>query len=111
MTSELYVRNHPARFWRLLLRPEPSPEEWAAAAADAAHVLPANALKRGTGISDLLDMTLGEAQFGEHSSQIGFGGAIPVARSSVEPVHPALEGAPNGGECPRTWTRPTAWVR
>ena len=30
MTSELYVRNHPARFWRLLLRPEPSPDEWAA---------------------------------------------------------------------------------
>jgi hypothetical protein len=84
MTSELYVRNHPARFWRLLLRPEPSPEEWAAAAADAAHVLPANALKRGTGISDLLDMTLGEAQFGEGHWRLG------RARRFYYRVKPAL---------------------
>jgi hypothetical protein len=55
----------------LLLRPEPSGEEWAAAAAAAAPVLPAGALARGTGLPELLEMTLGEAQFGDSHWRLG----------------------------------------
>jgi hypothetical protein len=71
MTKGLYIGNHPARFWRLRLKPEPSREEWAVAAAAAAPVLPASALARGPGLSDLLDMTLGEAQFGDSHWRLG----------------------------------------
>jgi hypothetical protein len=64
VSSNLYLSNHPARFWKLGLKQDPAPEEWAAAAAAAAHVLPTGALRRGKAIPDLLEMTLGEAQFG-----------------------------------------------
>jgi hypothetical protein len=71
MNNQLYEANHPARFWKLLLKPGPSQEEWAAAAAAAAQILPASALTRGTEIPDLLDMTLGEAQFGPQHWRLG----------------------------------------
>ena len=64
MTGQLYLANHPARFWKIGLRPEPEPAEWALAAASAARLLPENARSRGTAIPDLLEMTLGEGQFG-----------------------------------------------
>jgi hypothetical protein len=64
VSTELYASNHPSRFWKLMLKPEPTPEEWAAAAVAAAHLLPESALHRGTAIPDLLQMTLGEGQFG-----------------------------------------------
>jgi hypothetical protein len=64
VSSDLYLSNHPARFWKLDLKQDPAPEEWAAAAAAAADVLPPEALRRGKAIPDLLEMTLGEAQFG-----------------------------------------------
>ena len=67
MNAALYQANHPARFWKLETKPAPSADQWAAAAACAASLLPSAALGRGTAIPDLLEMTLGEGQFGpEH---------------------------------------------
>ena len=34
MSSDLYLANHPSRFWRLQLSPEPSAEDWEEAARD-----------------------------------------------------------------------------
>jgi hypothetical protein len=67
VNAALYQANHPARFWKLETKPAPSADQWAAAAACAASLLPSAALGRGTAIPDLLEMTLGEGQFGpEH---------------------------------------------
>lgn len=62
--SGLYGENHPARFWRPLLRPEPSSETWEAAVRHAAPALPYLARAGGDGIEQLLEATLGEGQFG-----------------------------------------------
>jgi hypothetical protein len=67
VNAALYQANHPARFWKLETKPAPSADQWAAAAACAASLLPSAALDRGAAIPDLLEMTLGEGQFGpEH---------------------------------------------
>jgi len=65
MTAALYRANHPARFWRPLLRPEPDAGRWDAAVARAAAALPYAARAGGDGIEPLLAATLGEGQFGD----------------------------------------------
>lgn len=64
MTAELYRRNSPQLFWRTLMHPEPTAENWLAAAEAAARVLPPTARSDGSGIDCLLARTLGEEQFG-----------------------------------------------
>ena len=64
MSSDLYRANHPARFWRLRLTPEPSAGDWEEAAAEAAQVLPPAVSAGGAGLDELLARTLGEEQFG-----------------------------------------------
>lgn len=63
-SGSAFAGNHPASFWKLQLKPEPSPEEWWAAAAAASELLPATARDGARDLDDLLERTLGEAQFG-----------------------------------------------
>lgn len=65
MSGGLYAANHPARFWRPLLAPEPEPALWDDAIMRAAPVLPYLARSDGDGVEGLLAATLGEGQFGE----------------------------------------------
>ena len=65
MSVGLYAANHPARFWRPLLAPEPEPALWDDAITRAAPVLPYLARSDGDGVERLLEATLGEGQFGE----------------------------------------------
>ena len=65
MNAGLYAGNHPARFWRPLLSPEPEPGRWDAAIGRAAAALPYAARAAGDGIERLLAATLGEGQFGD----------------------------------------------
>jgi hypothetical protein len=58
----LYAANHPAAFWRPLLRPQPPAGLWEEAAAAAAGLLPDAA--RAAGIEAVLEATLGEGQLG-----------------------------------------------
>jgi hypothetical protein len=62
MSANLYLANHPARFWRPLLRPQPAPSAWEEPVRLAAAVLPEGA--RVPGVDRLLEATLGEGQFG-----------------------------------------------
>jgi hypothetical protein len=64
MSADLYAANHPARFWRPLLHPQPDAGRWDAAVCRAAAVLPYTARAGGDGIEGLLEATLGEGQFG-----------------------------------------------
>ena len=66
MSAGLYAANHPARFWRPLLAPEPDAAQWDAAIRRAAAILPYLARASGDGIERLLEATLGEGQFGTH---------------------------------------------
>jgi peptidoglycan/xylan/chitin deacetylase (PgdA/CDA1 family) len=65
MNPGLYAANHPARFWRSLLTPEPDAARWDAAVWRAAAALPYLARAAGDGIERLLAATLGEGQFGD----------------------------------------------
>lgn len=65
MSAGLYAANHPARFWRPMLVPEPDAAQWDAAIRSAAAVLPYLARSAGDGIDQLLEATLGEGQFGD----------------------------------------------
>jgi len=62
--SGLYAANHPARFWRPVLAPEPAAADWDAAVGRAAAALPYLARAAGDGVEPLLEATLGEGQFG-----------------------------------------------
>ncbi len=64
MSAELYLANHPARFWRLRLSPDPSARDWEDAAREAAQVLPPAVSAGGAGLDEVLARTLGEEQFG-----------------------------------------------
>jgi hypothetical protein len=64
LSSDLYLANHPARFWQLRLTPEPAGDAWEDAARASASVLPARVTEGGAGIEELLARTLGEEQFG-----------------------------------------------
>jgi hypothetical protein len=64
MSSLLFAANHPARFWRPLVSPEPEAAGWQAAIERAAAALPYAARAAGDGIDRLLEATLGEGQFG-----------------------------------------------
>ena len=64
MSAELYLANHPSRFWRPLVTPEPDTTQWDAAIRSAAAALPYLARAAGDGIDSLLEATLGEGQFG-----------------------------------------------
>ncbi len=70
MTAELYRGNAPALFWRTLMRPTPTADDWAAAAEGAADVLPAAARGGGRDVDSLLLYTLGERQFGPNHWQL-----------------------------------------
>jgi hypothetical protein len=65
MSAGLYAANHPARFWRPLLAPEPDAALWDTAVRQAAGVLPYLARTTGDGVERLLEATLGEGQFGD----------------------------------------------
>ena len=67
--SDLYGANTPDRFWRLL-SPQPTEEQWSAAARQAAHVLPPEA--RDHDIGSLLGHVLGERQFGPNHWRLGW---------------------------------------
>lgn len=64
MNTDLYLNNHPARFWQLRLQSEPSPELWRTAALAAATELPESVAARAADLQELLALTLGEGQFG-----------------------------------------------
>lgn len=65
MRAGLYAANHPSRFWRPMLIPEPDAAQWDAAIRRAAPVLPYLARAGDDGIERLLEATLGEGQFGD----------------------------------------------
>lgn len=65
MSAGLYAANHPSRFWRPVLVPEPDAAQWDAAISRASAVLPYLARADGDGIERLLEATLGEGQFGD----------------------------------------------
>jgi peptidoglycan/xylan/chitin deacetylase (PgdA/CDA1 family) len=64
MSACLYAANHPARFWRPILCPEPAAARWEEATRRAAAALPYLARTSGDEIEPLLAATLGEGQFG-----------------------------------------------
>src|SRR5262245_37255056 len=65
MSTSLYAANHPARFWRPIVVPEPDAAQWDTAIRRAAAVLPYLARAGDDGIERLLEATLGEGQFGD----------------------------------------------
>jgi hypothetical protein len=73
VSSDLYLANHPSRFWRLQLSPEPSAEDWEEAAREAARVLPPGISEGGAGLDEMLARTLGEEQFGAGHWRLGRG--------------------------------------
>ena len=63
----LYESNTPGIFWRFLSQPEPSAADWSSAIQSAAIHLPEAVRERADDVETLLDLTLGEGQFGsEH---------------------------------------------
>jgi peptidoglycan/xylan/chitin deacetylase (PgdA/CDA1 family) len=62
--KDLYRRNTPASFWKLLMEPAPSQADWEHAVTAAASELPETATAGGTDSESLLFSTLGEGQFG-----------------------------------------------
>jgi hypothetical protein len=84
MNAGLYAGNHPARFWRPLLAPEPDPALWDAAIRRAAAVLPYLARTAGEGVERLLEATLGEGQFGDRHWRLS------LARRAYYVVKPLL---------------------
>jgi peptidoglycan/xylan/chitin deacetylase (PgdA/CDA1 family) len=85
MNQELYRHNSPARFWRLLAEPEPTPAEWAEAIRRAATVLPPEARSGGDHIDPILVRTLGEGQFGDAHWRIG---RVKRAYYMLKPILP-----------------------
>ncbi|MBJ7612571.1 MAG: hypothetical protein DLM67_07645 [Candidatus Nephthysia bennettiae] len=71
MSSDLYLANHPSRFWRLRLSDEPSAEDWEDAARDAAGVLPPSVSEGAARLDGMLARTLGEEQFGAGHWRLG----------------------------------------
>src|SRR5262249_46316653 len=84
MNACLYAENHPARFWRPLLSPEPAAGRWDMAARRAAAALPYLARASGDEIEAILAATLGEGQFG-----VGHWRMSPP-RAGFFPVQPVL---------------------
>lgn len=64
MIADLYRANGPAQFWRPLLRPSPTAEQWETAVQGAADVLPLGVRPPGATIDSILVQVLGEGQFG-----------------------------------------------
>jgi len=64
LNPDLYARNTPERFWRVLNDPAPSRGEWEEAARRAVSVLPPAVRGHADDMPSLLAMTLGEGQFG-----------------------------------------------
>jgi hypothetical protein len=62
MTAELYRVNRPEAFWRLIGDSQPTEAEWGRSIQAAAAALPEGA--QGADTDCILDMTLGEGQFG-----------------------------------------------
>jgi hypothetical protein len=85
VTLALYDANSPAVFWRPLLRPEPSADDWAAALRAAAELLPPAARAAGLDATALLTQTLGEGQFGPHHHELS---TAKRAYYAVKPLLP-----------------------
>jgi peptidoglycan/xylan/chitin deacetylase (PgdA/CDA1 family) len=85
LNPNLYKDNSPDRFWRLLVDPAPSHEEWAEAIRRAAIGLPPEALSRGDDIESILVQTLGEGQFGADHWQLG---GAKRAYNTLKPILP-----------------------
>jgi hypothetical protein len=66
MNLDLYEQNTPQDFWRVMVDPAPSGEEWTEATSRAAAILPTEARAHGDDVRSLLAMTLGEGRFGPH---------------------------------------------
>jgi hypothetical protein len=65
--ARLFASNGPASFWKLMMDPGPTDAEWWSAALTASDVLPPAARDGVRDLDELLERTLGEAQFGpEH---------------------------------------------
>ncbi len=73
MSADLYLANHPSRFWQLRLSPEPTAENWEDAAREAAVVLPPRVSAGGARLNEVLARTLGEEQFGAGHWRLGRG--------------------------------------
>lgn len=85
MNPDLYARNTPERFWRVLNDPAPSRGEWEEAARRAASVLPPAVRGHADDMPSLLAMTLGEGQFGPRHWE---GGTAQRLYYAVKPAIP-----------------------
>jgi len=85
VNPRLYEGNTPELFWRLLLEPKPTPEQWAEATLRAAAILPPAARAQGDQIEALLACTLGEGQFGSSHWQLSYAQRAYYALKPVVP--------------------------
>jgi peptidoglycan/xylan/chitin deacetylase (PgdA/CDA1 family) len=85
LNSQLYAGNTPELFWRLLLEPKPTPDQWAEAIRRAAAVLPPAVRAQGDAIEALLTRTLGEGQFGSSHWQLSYPKRVYYALKPVVP--------------------------
>jgi hypothetical protein len=69
LSQDLYARNSPQSFWRLLA--DVSPDEWREAAKRAASALPHDVRAQGDQVPSILAQTLGEGQFGHKHWELG----------------------------------------
>jgi hypothetical protein len=83
--AALYRHNTLAAFWRPLADPPPSPDEWAAAAAASASLLPTGVTAGGTDFSRLCAGALGEGQFGPRHFRLGAARRLYYALKPVLP--------------------------
>jgi hypothetical protein len=114
--ASLYDENHPARFWRIVSQPEPSPPAWAAAIRAAAVELPEAARAAGDSWQSLLAQTLGEGQFGDRHWRLSAAKRLyyilkPLVPRRVTRTLRRASRAPANTDFPLDWPAETRYAR